>query len=418
LVKAATVGKELVVAWRFGTGDELDAFLIAYIIPSFIVNVVAGSFNAALIPTYIRVREQEGLSAAQRLFSSVMVWSLGLLGVTTLLMVVAAPLYLPWIARGFSAEKVSLTFRLLCLIAPLVPLSGIVVIWGALLNAGERFVLAALSPVFTPILSVAFLLFVPSFGVLTLTTGLVCGSLLELIVLGMALRRQGTFLRPKWYGLDAHLRQVVGQYAPMIAGAFLMGSTSLVDQSMAAMLSPGSVAALNYGTRVVALPIGLGAIALGTAVTPYFSSAIARGDWVSIGHTLKRYLNLIFICVFPLTFLIVFFSEPLVQILFQRGEFSERDTQVVAYIQVCYSLQIPFYIAGILVVRLISAACANHILMWGSLINLVSNIVFNYIFVKLIGVAGIALSTSLVYVVSFVFVFCSWKIYLRQVMSK
>jgi putative peptidoglycan lipid II flippase len=117
-VKVAAVGKELVVAWRFGTGDELDAFLIALIIPSFIINVVAGSFNAALIPTYVQVREQEGMAAAQRLFSGVMVWSLGLLGITTLLMVAAAPLYLTWIAQGFSPEKLSLTFRLLCLIAP------------------------------------------------------------------------------------------------------------------------------------------------------------------------------------------------------------------------------------------------------------------------------------------------------------
>jgi putative peptidoglycan lipid II flippase len=105
LVKVAAAGKELVVAWRFGTGDALDAFLVAFLVPSFITSVVAGSFNAAFIPTYIRVREQEGVEAAQKLFSGVTVWSFGLLLITTSLMVVTAPLYLQAIAAGFSPDN-------------------------------------------------------------------------------------------------------------------------------------------------------------------------------------------------------------------------------------------------------------------------------------------------------------------------
>ena len=101
LVKLTAVVKELVVAWRFGTGDALDAFLIALLVPAFIITVVAESFNAALIPTYIRVRDQEGTKAAQRLFSGTTVWSMGLLGITAILIVLTAPLYLPYIASGF-----------------------------------------------------------------------------------------------------------------------------------------------------------------------------------------------------------------------------------------------------------------------------------------------------------------------------
>ena len=117
LVKVAAIVKELVVAWEFGTGDQLDAFLIALLVPSFIVNVVAESFNAALIPTYIQVREQESQSAAQKLFAGATVFSIGLLGITALLMLTTAPIYLLWIALGFSNEKLELTFQLLCAIA-------------------------------------------------------------------------------------------------------------------------------------------------------------------------------------------------------------------------------------------------------------------------------------------------------------
>lgn len=413
-VKVAAVGKELVVAWRFGTGDEIDAFLMAYIIPSFIINVVAGSFNAALIPTYIRVREQEGRVAAQRLFSSVMVWSLGLLGITTLLMVAAAPLYLPWIARGFNPEKLNLTFRLLCIMAPVILLSGIVVIWGAILNAGERFALAACSPILTPALSVLFLLIAPFWGIFALAGGGLCGSLLEMIVLGITLKRQGIFLCPRWNGFDRHLRQVAGQYAPMIAGAFLMSSTSVVDQAMAAMLSPGSVAALNYGNRVIAFPIGLATTALGTAVIPYFSKMVAHQDWGKIRHTLQRYIGLTFFICVPLTSIIFLFSKLIIQIIFQRGAFNDNDTNLVAQIQALYTLQIPFNVGGILLVRFISSIKANQILMWGAAISLILNILLNYLFMKNLGVAGISLSTSFVYFFSFLYLFGYCCFFLRK----
>jgi putative peptidoglycan lipid II flippase len=403
LVKVAAGAKEMVVAWRFGTGDTLDAFLIAVLVPDFIINVIAGSFNAALIPTYIRVREQEGIKVAQKLFSGVIVWSLGLLLITTILMLLTAPLYLPLIAAGFSPEKLDMTFKLLCVSAPVVMLTGIVTIWSAVLNAGERFALAALCPIMTPVITIVFLVVDQYWGIFALAAGLVGGAVLELVLLGAALHKQGISLLPRWYGFDTHLRQVAGQYTPMIAGAFLMCSTGLVDQSMAAMLSPGSVAALNYGNRIVALPITLITTALGTAAIPYFSKMIACEDWTGARHTLKRYMISIFTVATPLAVLLIVFSEPIVQLLFQRGSFTVNDTHLVAQIQTFYALQIPLRGPGMLVVRFISATRNNQIFVWGSGCNLIINIVLDYLFMQWFGVSGIALSTSFVYLFSFSF---------------
>lgn len=405
--KGIAVVKELVVAWKFGTGDDLDAFLIALLVPAFIINVVAGSFNAALIPTYIQVREQEGIQAAQRLFAGTTVWSLGLLGFTTILIVLTAPVYLPWIALGFSPEKLHLTFELLCIIAPLIVIGGLGVIWGAVLNAGERFALAAISAIITPTVTILSL-FALNWGIFALAAGLVGGAVLEIAILGVGLRRQGVALLPRWYGFDVHLRQVASQYVPMIAGAFLMCSTSIVDQSMAAMLSPGSVAALIYGIKVSTLLLGITTTALGTAVIPYFSKMVASEDWRGVRHTFKHYMRLIFLASVPLTVLTVIFSESIVQILFQRGSFTANDTRLVAQIQAFDILQLPFYIGNILIVKLISALKANHILMYGAGINLIANILLNYLFIKIMGIAGITLATSCVYVISFLFLLCFW----------
>jgi putative peptidoglycan lipid II flippase len=258
----------------------------------------------------------------------------------------------------------------------------------------------------------------PSLGIFALAVGLVCGLLLEMIILGLTLKRQGFFLLPKWYGFDQHLRQVSGQYTPMIAGAFLMSSTTLVDQAMAAMLSSGSVAALNYGYRVIAFPISLAMTALGTAVIPYFSKMVAHQDWGKIRHTLQRYLSLTFVFSIPITGCIILFSKSIIQWLFQRGNFTEGDTYLVSEIQVLFALQIPFIIGSILLVRLISSLQINQVLMWGALLNLISNITLNYLFMKKIGVAGIALSTSCVMMISFFFLLSNCFYFSRKIIKR
>src|SRR5690349_25115262 len=79
---AATI-KDVVVAGVFGIGSTVDAFLIAFLLPTFIATIVGNSFNAALVPTYIEVREQAGQDAAHRLFSGTVLLSTLLLIIVT-----------------------------------------------------------------------------------------------------------------------------------------------------------------------------------------------------------------------------------------------------------------------------------------------------------------------------------------------
>ena len=403
LVKLLAIAKELVVAYRFGTTQDLDTYLIALTIPSFLLNIIAGSFNSALIPTYIKVREQKGIKAAQKLFAGATIWSMGLLTVATLVMLAGAPVYLPKFIAGFSPEKLALTYRLLWAISPMLILTGIGTVWSAVLNAGERFALVALVPMITPTVTVIFLFISPNWGVFDLVAGMVGGQLLEMAIVGNVLTKQGFSLRPKWYGFNADLQEVASQYLPAIVGTFLMCSTGLVDRSMAAMLPSGNVAALDYGNRIVTLPIIIASTALSTAVMPYFSKMVASDDWHGIRNSLKHYLMLIFAGSLPLTGFIILFSEPIVRIMLQRGSFTAADTLLVAQIQSCFAIQVPFYIGCMLVVRLISAMRKNHILIVGSAFNLAINIGLNYVFMQWLGVAGIALSTSFVYIFSFFF---------------
>ncbi len=408
LVGLGLTARELMVAKWFGRGDALDAFLIAYLLPSFVVNLVAGSFSPAVIPTFIQVREAEGREAAQRLFSGVMVWSLGLLVGISVLLGALAPYYLPLLGSGFAAAKLVLTRRLLYVLLPFVLVSGLAVTWTAVLNAGERFALPALLPILTPLSAVVFLWVMgKAWGIFALASGTVAGVAMQAAVLAWTLKAHGMRLEPRWYGLDPNLRRVAGQYVPMVAGALLMCSTDLVDQSMAAILEPGSVAALNYARKIVSVFVVLGAIPLNTATLPYFSQMVAKEEWAACRHTLKTYFRLIVMVTVPITLGLVLFSKPLVRILFERGAFTARDTKIVSRVQAFLSLQIPFYILGSMGVRLISALKRNSLLMIIAAVNTVLNVILNLILMKYAGVAGIALSTSLVYLVSCILVYWS-----------
>jgi len=404
----ASTAKELAVARWFGRGDALDAFLIAYLLPSFLVNLVAGSFNAAMIPTFIQVREKEGKEAAQRLFSGVMVVSLVLLVTVSVMVGILAPYFLPLLGSGFSAAKLMLTRRLLYALLPFIVLSGLAVAWTAVLNAGEHFGLPALSAMLTPLSIIASLLLLgKAWGIYTLAVGTVVGVALQSGVLGRLLKVRGVRLQPRWYGWDPSLRKVIGQYAPMLAGALLMGSTELVDQSMAAMLEPGSVAALNYARKIVSLFIVVGATPLGTAALPYFSQMVANQDWRGCRHTLRVYSRSILLVTVPITLGLAVFSHPLIRIVFERGAFTAADTGIVSRVQALLSLQIPFYILANLGVRLISALKRNWVLMAIAGVNMIDNIVFNLVLMRYLGVAGIALSTSFVYLISCALVYAS-----------
>jgi putative peptidoglycan lipid II flippase len=368
--------------------------------------VLAQSFSGSFMPVYIRTREREGHHAARRLFAHAMVLNfLILLAFTGLLAAAGMPL-LKVIASQFSEEKRELAYRLYLLLLPLLVIEGQLSVWGAVLNAGEKFALVALSPVLRPLIVIAFLLFAGSQGVdiRAVAWATVAGCAAELAAVGYALLRRGLLPVPRWSGTNQSEKDVVKQYLPLVMSAMLMSSSSVIDQAMAAWLGPGSVSALNYGNKIPAFLAGMGATALGTAVLPHFSRLVVLGDIVSLRHTIKTYTRWILAISVPCAVLFIAGSEWIVKLLYERGAFRPEDTVIVARIQQMYLLQVPFFVVGILAVRVLLAMSKNHLLTLMSVINLVVNVIGNIVFMRWFGVSGIALSTSLVYVVSMIMI--------------
>ncbi len=401
LVKLAALARDWLVARRFGAGDELDAFLVAFLIPSYAVVVLTHSFAPAFVPTYIRVSERQGPGAAQRLVGSLMVGGCGIVIVISLVLAAAAQFLLPWVGQGFEASKLALTGSLFYVLAGILVVSGASAIFAAVLNAHERFAVTASASMAIPAGTVAvFWTFQDRWGVYALAGGTLVGFMLESCILAAATARHGLLPWPRWSGLDENLRHVAWQYVPVLMGSSLMTSSLVVDQSMAASLGSGQVSILNYGNKIVALVLGVVAVSLSTVLFPRFSRMIAADQWADLRHTLRSFSVLILIASLPVMILLALLSEPLVRLLFERGAFTAETTSAVSGVQRWYLLQIPFSVLSMLGARLLSAMNGNRILLGIGGVNLLMNVGGNLVFMHWFGVNGIAMSTSLMFLVA------------------
>ncbi|WP_438444675.1 murein biosynthesis integral membrane protein MurJ [Gorillibacterium sp. sgz5001074] len=392
------------MAGYYGTSDELDAFLVAFVVPLFVLNILTSSFNGSLIPTYIRVKMQEGLVPAKKLLVTfIIVNFIGLAVVVALLYLLGAPM-IHQLYSSFSEEKLELTLRLYWGLIPVIFFSGMGSCFTAVLNANEHYKLVSWVTITSPLVIISFLLWKGA-NVDYLVYGTLIGVIFETCLLFLYTLKLRLLAPLKWYGLDHNIREVAKQYFPMIVGSILLGNMTIVDQTMAATLDEGSVAILSYGGKIISLVAGVFALALSSVLLPHVSKLAANKEWISLKEAAKKHTLYILLFSIPIMYAIILSSDWIVRILFERGEFAAADTNRVSIVQRCLAVQIPFYIAGIFGSRLLSALNHNSRMMWINIGSLIFNIVLNYIFMRPLGVAGIALSTSFVYFISSVLIF-------------
>ncbi len=325
---------------------------------------------------------------------------------------VAAQWALRPFASHFDAPKLALTVSLFRWMLPMMPLAAIGSAWRSVLNTEQRFALPAMIPAATPLISIVFLLwFANSWGVYALAAGSLVGAVLEVSLLGMMMWHRGFAILPRWFGRTGALDQLFTQYWPVVAGVWLIGGAPLIDQSIAAMLGSGSVAALQYGTRLTVVLAAVGPGAVATAILPHFSTLIATRDGGEIRRTLRSYAAIILAVTIPAIVVLMFISEPLARLFFQRGNFTGMATGVVATVQRFALLQIPFAMLMALVVRLISSMKMNNLLPGAAIVAATLNLGLDLVLIRWMGVAGIALGSAIAQAASLVYL--GWSIRTR-----
>ncbi len=403
-VKIVATLKEFAVAGVYGRSDAMDAFLAAALIPGLLINLISESMNQALVPTLIRVRELEGHENAQRLLSSAMLWTCLLLTAVAGGMGLCARGFFPLIASHFSTEKRDLAIHLFYALLPVVVLTGIASNCTAVLNTFDQFALPAIAPVVTP---VAILVCAPllsaRLGIWAMVYATLAGALIHAVWVGWMMDARGYSFRLQWYGMTEATREVAHQYGPVLLSSVVASGGLLVDQSMAAMLPAGSVSALVYANRFVSVAVTLLAGAVSAAVVPHFSRMVAWKDWTGCRHTLRAWVSLMALISTPITVALIAGSHWLIQLTFQHGAFGPRDTAVVTPVLAMYALQVPFFVCSRVYYRFLVALRRTDLIFYCGFLNLGLDVVLNLVLMRWLGVAGIALATSLWTVSTFLF---------------
>jgi len=412
LVKTVATFKEFTVAGVYGRSDAMDAFVAAMLIPGLLINLISESMNQALVPTLVRVREQEGHERAQQLLSSAMLWTCLLLGAASVIMALAARGFFPLIASHFPAAKLDLSIRLFYVLLPLVLVTGIASNCTAVLNTFDRFALPALAPVATPAaIIVGALLLGGRMGVWAMVYASLVGALVQAAVVAGMMDRHGYRFRLWWHGATEATREVAHQYGTVLLSGVVASGGLLVDQSMAAMLPSGSVSALAYANRFVSVVLTLVAGAVSTAVVPHFSRMIAHRDCAACRHTLRTWVRLTALVSAPIAVALIAGSHLLVRTAYQHGAFGPRDTAIVTPVLAMYAIQIPFFVSSRVFYRFLVAMRRTDLILYCGILNLILDVVLNLILMHWFGVAGIALATSLWTVSTFFFLwYWTWKL--------
>lgn len=400
LIKVVSFYKEIVVAASFGLSELIDTFLIATLIPSFIQNVFINALRNLFIPNYItELNTTKDKGGFQVLILCIITVIISVLTIITFLFTNS---FLETIFPGHTESYYDLIKIQLYFILPCLFFWSISSYLGALLEIEGKFFYSTFSSIFLAITTIiALFFFKEQLGDTVLAVGLLSGSFLAFLYL-LILCLYYKCIKLSIPKLNNNMRTMIRQLPPKVTSGLLTGVNPFVDQFFAAQLAVGSIASMNYGTKIPSFIVGILIIALGNVLLPYFSKLVNENINKAYHH-LFRILKIIFFASSVITLIAIFFSHEIISILFERKEFTAKDTIVVSDIQKIVLIYVPFYLSTLILVKFLTSINKNSFMAWVSFLNLIVNLILNIIFVKIYGVYGLVLSTTLVYIISSLF---------------
>lgn len=335
--------RQILVSGAFGTSAEMDAFNAALRLPDLLFSLVAGgALASAFIPTFTTLLTREEREQAWQLASSIA----NLLCLVFILISGLAALLAPQIVRyilyglvsqlDFTHFNLTVSLLRILLLSPLIfGISGLLM---GILNAHRKFLLPALAPTMYwlgMILGVVAL--APRWGIYGLAWGAVLGALMHLGVQLPGLARLGGryFLM-----LGLHLesvREVARLMAPRLLGVAVVQINFLVNTILASAQPPGSLTAIQIAWAVMTMPQVVIAQAIAIAALPIFSAQVAMGKLDEMRGSLAATLRGVIYLSLPASVGLIVLRQPIVALLFERGEFDARSTQLVAWALLWYS---------------------------------------------------------------------------------
>jgi putative peptidoglycan lipid II flippase len=399
------LARDQVLAALFGAGNEMDAFAVAFRIPNLVRDLFAeGAMSAAFVPAFTYHLTRRGKEAAFRLGNNV----LNALLIVTVLLVVAGLVFTRQIVSLYAGNfasipgKLELTIQLTRVMLPFLVTVVVATVAMGMLNSLHHYFVPAVSTAIFNLATIgcAFAL-VPIMlsldlpGIMAIAVGVLLGGIGLVLIQWPPLHREGFRYSTAFDARDPAFREVLMLMGPGTIGLAATQINILVSTLLATSEGTGAVSWLTYAFRIMSLPIGLFGVSIATAALPAMSRHAAAGDLAGIRETLSRALGMTFLLNVPATLGLLALSQPIVELLFERGRFTPADTLATAAALQLYAVGLIGYSAARIATPTFYALGQSRTAVAVSIAAIAGNIGLSMALVGWMGFRGLALATAI-----------------------
>jgi putative peptidoglycan lipid II flippase len=392
--------REIVARRYFGVEGPINAFTVAFQVPNLVRALAADmALGAAFVPVFSELLEREQRDRAWRVASTLFwLFLLGLGALTGLFFLLA-----PWIMGLFGAEPEGLATTLSRILFPIVVLLGLSGIVVGILNSYEEFSIPAITPVLWNVaIIVALVVFVPRFDspeaqLYVYAGGILGGTVIQVVTPVWWLRGRDGRIRAVVDLRDPAVKRVFALMLPVTLGIGLINFNLVINTFFASRFVDPQLApsAIDAAFRIYMLPQGMFSVAVATVLFPRLSRLAARADTEGFRDMVSLGLRQIGFLLLPASAVAAVLAEPIVRLLYQRGEFEPDQTPVVAAALAAFCLGLTFNGTMLMLNRAffsLQSAWAPTVVALG---NLALNVALNAALYR-VGIWGIPLATSIV----------------------
>jgi putative peptidoglycan lipid II flippase len=346
--RIAGLVREIVAASYFGVKGPMSAFTIAFQVPNLVRSLFAdAAIQAAFVPVFTELLEKGNRREAFRLASSLLFLVTLILGAITALFVLLAPLLIPLFAPGFGSGLEDLTIGLSRLLFPILVILGTTGIVVGVLNSYDRFGAFAISPLFWNLTIIAVLVaLAPAFSedkeIYAYAIGILVGTGVQLLIPAFDLRK--TEFRFSWSfdWRSSQVRRVLVLMLPVTISLGLINFNLVINSFFGTLVSDRAPAAIDKAFRIYMLPQGMFSVAIATVLFPTLARFAARRAYRDLRSTMANGMRQIVLVLVPAAAAILVLSEPMIRLVYQRGEFDASQTDLVAVALFWFAFSLPF----------------------------------------------------------------------------
>jgi putative peptidoglycan lipid II flippase len=386
--RIAGLAREIVAAGYYGVSGPISAFTIAFQVPNLVRALFAdAALQPAFVPVFTDLVGRKQYREAFRLASTLLLLITMVMGALTAIFVIAAPVVIPLFAPGFVDKPalMDLTVSLSRVLFPILILLGASGIVVGILNSYDRFGAFAISPLFWNLTIILVLVVLePMFHgkdrIYAYAIGILIGTAVQLAIPAWDLRNTPFHFTWSFEWRNPGVRRVLLLMLPVTISLGLINFNALINSLFGSLVSDEAPAAIDKAFRLYQLPQGIFSVAIATVLFPTLARFANNKEFVNLRATLANGMRQILFVLVPAAVAFLALSDPIIRLVYQRGEFGAADTTLVGtalfwfafslptngvYLlqtRTFFSLQRPWQATGLAVIDLVVSAIAAAVL--------------------------------------------------------